>query len=333
MATLTRIAAIIDYFLIMSKRRLNKQQLARIQKIQADYQQPDNSASQYEEGLVISRFSRHAEIEDKQGNRVHCSIRPNIDSLVAGDQVVWQLTGIRQGIVLSRYPRTSVLMRNDKQDNSKPIAANITQVFIVVAPKPAISLTLLDSYLAIAEILKLNANIVLNKTDLPCLTLQQELTARYQPLGYCILFTNQSNLITFEPLKEALKEQISVFVGQSGVGKSSLIKTILPNEIIQTAAISELSELGCHTTSNSRFYHLPSGGALIDSPGVRDFCLSNIGPTEVIYGFREFKALLGQCKFRNCNHKDNLGCAIIKSVEQGTVSLERYESLLKITAQ
>ncbi|WP_419421192.1 ribosome small subunit-dependent GTPase A [Legionella sp. D16C41] len=317
----------------MSKRRLSKQQSARVKKIQANFQQLSSDSTDCIDGLVISRFSRHAEIEAQNGNRIHCSIRPNIDSLVAGDQVVWQPTGINQGVVLSRYPRKSVLTRTDKREEHKPIAANISQIFIVVAPKPIISWLLLDSYLVMAEILQLKVQIVLNKTDLPCLSLQQELINSYQPLGYKLLFTSKEDDHSYLLLKQALCEHISVFVGQSGVGKSSLIATLLPNEKITVAAISELSELGCHTTSNSRFYHLPSGGALIDSPGIRDFSLSNLTPTDAIYGFREFRELATKCKFRNCNHRDNPGCALIEAVKKGNASTNRYENLLKIKTQ
>ncbi|WP_131783099.1 ribosome small subunit-dependent GTPase A [Legionella gresilensis] len=317
----------------MGKRRLNKQQTARVQRIQASYQQPSTDSSNHEDGLVISRFSRHAEVEDNNGKRFHCSIRPNIDSLVAGDRVVWQPTGVDQGVVLSRYPRKTILTRNDKRDEHKPIAANISQVFIVVAPKPAISWMLLDSYLVMAENLQLQVQIVLNKVDLPCLSLQQELINYYQPLGYNLLFTSKEDLNSYLILQQALRDQVNVFVGQSGVGKSSLIEKILPHEKIQVAAISELSELGCHTTSNSRFYHLPQGGALIDSPGVRDFSLSNISSAEAIYGFREFRDLASHCKFRNCNHRDNPGCALIDAVKHGHASSRRYENLLKIKAQ
>ncbi|STX52587.1 EngC GTPase [Legionella busanensis] len=317
----------------MGKRRLNKQQTARVQRIQASYQQPHIDSSNHEDGLIISRFSRHAEVEDNKGKRFHCSIRPNIDSLVAGDRVVWQSTGIDQGVVLSRYPRKTILTRTDKRDEHKPIAANISQVFIVVAPKPAISWMLLDSYLVMAENLQLQVQIVLNKVDLSCLSLRQELINHYQPLGYNLLFTSKEDLNSYLILQQALRDHVNVFVGQSGVGKSSLIEKILPHEKIQVAAISELSELGCHTTSNSRFYHLPQGGALIDSPGVRDFSLSNISAAEAIHGFREFRELASHCKFRNCNHRDNPGCALIDAVKQGHVSLSRYENLLKIKAQ
>lgn len=320
----------------MSKRRINKQQSARIEKIQANYRQKteNNESLATEDGLVLSRFSRHADIEDNNANRIHCSIRPNIDSLVAGDKVIWQAEGENSGVIVSRYPRVSMLSRPGKRGEFKPVAANISQVIIVVAAKPELSWPLLDSYIVMAEQLGLELCIVLNKVDLPCEAIQKELLACYQPLGYRILFSSQQNNQGYDLLKQTLNHQTSVFVGQSGVGKSSLIAGLLPHENkIQTAEISTNSELGCHTTSNSRYYHIPSGGALIDSPGVREFGLWHLPVTEITQGYREFRPLISQCKFRNCNHKDSPQCAIIKALNESRLTQKRYDNYLKIVTQ
>ena len=150
----------------MSKRRINKQQSTRIEKIQQAYQNDkDNQIDSLADGLVITRFSKHVEIEDKQGKRIRCSIRPNLDVVVAGDRVIWQPEGNNQGVVVSLYPRASMLARPTAKGLKKPVAANITQLIIVVAPKPEISWPLLDSYLVMAETLKLHAVILLNKID------------------------------------------------------------------------------------------------------------------------------------------------------------------------
>lgn len=318
----------------MSKRRINKQQSARIQKIQARYRQKNEANETFPtvEGLVLTRFSRHAIVEDPQGNCVHCSIRPNLDSLVAGDQVIWQAES-KGGVVVSRFPRESVLSRPDKRGELKPIAANITQVIVVVAPKPDLTWPLLDSYLVMAEHLGLNLCIVLNKVDIPCVNIQEELLKLYKPLGYPIIFTSSHNNSGYDLLKQSLDQQTSVFVGQSGVGKSSLISKLLPEVDIQTAEISTGSELGCHTTSNSRLYHLPSGGNLIDSPGVREFGLWHMPISEIVQGYREFRPLVSQCKFRNCNHRDSPGCAIIAALDGGKLAQKRYDNFLKITSQ
>ncbi|KTD14697.1 ribosome small subunit-dependent GTPase A [Legionella gratiana] len=318
----------------MSKRRISKQQSTRIEKIQQNYHQYKQNDDALIEGLVITRFSKHVEIEDNQGNHIRCSIRPNLETLVAGDRVIWQMEGKNQGVVVSLYPRNSLLAKPTNAGVKKPVAANITQIIIVIAPKPEISWPLLDSYLVMAETLQLHAVILFNKTDLPCKTLQEQLFKNYGNLNYPIVLTNKHSSIGLEQLKQVLNHQVSVFVGQSGVGKSSLIASILPHELnIATQELSEISELGQHTTSNSRYYHLPSGGALIDSPGVREFSLWHIDMAEITRGYVEFRPYLSQCKFRNCTHKDTPHCAIIQAVTKGLISTKRYENFIKLCAQ
>lgn len=317
----------------MSKRRISKQQAARIEKRQQMYRQQEeyNHDDPTLEGLVITRHKRHAHVEDAQGKAVYCAIRQNIDSVVAGDRVIWLDEGNGQGSIVSCHPRHTVLGRPDQYGKIKPIAANITQLMIVVAPNPEISWGLLDSYLIMADYLKIHPYIVLNKTDLPCDEIQRDLLKYYEPLGYPLLLTCKGEKDD-KLLKKALNNQVSVFVGQSGVGKSSLIARILPHESarIQTGEVSSHTNLGCHTTSNSYWYHLPSGGALIDSPGVRELSLWNMPATEIAKGYREFKPYLSQCKFRNCTHYETPGCAIINAVKNQLISLKRYENYAKM---
>lgn len=319
----------------MSKRRINKQQSARIEKRQQQYLQQTESGIDAitMDGLVITRHGRHALIEDSSGTRVHCAIRPNLESLVAGDRVVWASAGHNQGIVISHYPRQSILGRPDKHGKLRPVAANISQLMIVVAPKPEISWILLDSYLVMAEHLNLQPCILLNKTDLACDELRDALQ-QYSALGYPLLFTSHADK-SDTGLEKACDRHVSVFVGQSGVGKSSLIARILPDQAaqIQTAAISTRSNLGCHTTSNSRLYHIPTGGALIDSPGVREFGLWHMPAAEIAQGYREFRPYLSQCKFRNCNHQNTPGCALLDAIKKNLVTHKRYQNYVKIIEQ
>lgn len=317
----------------MSKRRVNKQQLKRIEKKQQMYRQKELYQDDImEEGLVITRLNKYAYVENLKKDIIHCAIRPNIDSVVAGDYVIWQSEGHQEGVIVSRCQRKSVLGRPDNNGNIKPIAANITQIIIVIAPLPEISWSLLDSYLIVAEYLKINPYILLNKTDISCDDIQKYLLKYYEPLGYPILFTNR-NLIADKAITKILNNQVSILVGQSGVGKSSIISKILPNEAqnIQTQEISSTSNLGCHTTSNSRLYHLPSGGSLIDSPGIRELKLWNMKNSEIAKGYREFRPYIQQCKFRNCSHIDTPGCAIINAVKNKLIHLKRYENYVKLT--
>ena len=304
------------------------------------YKQPPNSSQNLRhqlddktllEGLVITRHTRYAHVEDTQGQAIRCAIRPHIETLVAGDRVVWQSEGPAQGVILNVLPRQTVLGRPDPQGKLKPIAANITQMMIVIAPVPLVSWLLLDSYLVMAETLQLQPYIILNKTDLDAANIQQYLLQHYEPLGYPILFTNITSQ-DLSLLQKSLRQQTSVFVGQSGVGKSSLIMNILPKDapVIKTGPVSEQSQLGCHTTSNSYLYHIPSGGDLIDSPGVRELSLWTLPQSTVAAGFREFRPYISQCKFRNCTHQNTPNCAVLQAVKSQQISLKRYENYVKI---
>ncbi len=316
----------------MKNRRISKQQQARIEKKQQSLRQKDIVHDDLLcEGLVIMRHSKHAYVEDSKGNLIHCSIRPSVDSIVAGDRVIWQEDGYQNGVIVSRQPRKSVLGRPDANAKIKPIAANITQILIVIAPFPSTSWSLLDSYLVMSDFLNIAPFIILNKTDLPCDEIQTSLLKNYEPLGYPILFTNQK-IIDDKKLKKILHNQTSVLVGQSGVGKSSIIAKILPEESnnIRTGGLSNANQTGCHTTSNSKFYHLTCGGAIIDSPGIRELSLWNMPNEQIAAGYREFKPYVSQCKFRNCSHKDTPGCAIINAVKNKIIDVNRYQNYLKM---
>lgn len=304
----------------MTKRRLTKQQSRRInEKIH-------HSAK---EGLLISRFGSQADVEDESGRLIRCKFRQNIGSIVAGDKVLWEPVDDQHGVILSRKPRHSVLGRPDKQGHIRAIAANIDQIFIVVAIKPQLTLSLLDSYLVATELLNIPAKIILNKSDLP----HQELLTNlknYKALGYEVITTNVYDSQGLNELSTHLHHKTSVFVGQSGVGKSSLIKGLIPHESIATGQISSQSELGKHTTSMSRLYHLQPSGDIIDSPGIREFGLWHMPARDIAKGFIEFQPFLGQCKFRDCQHRKEPGCAIHAAVNQNIISLLRYKSYLKI---
>lgn len=308
----------------MSKPKLSKQQKRRIDKLQGQFL----DSSLHENGLVLISFGTSAIVESQTKQAIFCTIRAHMGTLVAGDEVVWQRVNNEQGVIVSCFPRKTVLMRSNRSLVEKPVAANLSQIVIVAAVKPKLSFLLLDSYLVMAECLKISPLIVLNKIDLDCKKLREELEVIYKPLAYRMVFTSQEEI---SPLLLELSHQVSVFVGQSGVGKSSLIRKILPDrETIQTAALSHRTELGCHTTSNSRFYHLAHHGALIDSPGIRELNLTQLAISDVVYGFPEFRSLVSQCSFRNCRHDDNAGCALAQYVRDNPHALSRYTSLQQI---
>src|SRR5690554_6008297 len=177
--------------------------------------------------------------------------------------------------------------------------------------------------------------ILLNKTDLINDSNQAQietLLARYEALGYQVERTSAAACQgEAAPEVEALvRDKTSVFVGQSGVGKSSIIQTLLPDELLRVGAVSESTGKGVHTTTTAKLFHLPGGGDLIDSPGIREFGLWHMTPQEVEYGFREIRPLIGLCKFRNCRHVGDPGCALDAAAEAGTVSRERLKSFHRI---
>ncbi len=340
----------------MAKRNLNRRQQWRIQKIQQERMARARkklgklSASmdhlddiQYH-GLVISHFGATLDIEDKtSGEIIRCALRQNIESIVCGDQVVWQkitdlpLNEKIQGVVTALEPRKTVLARPDFTGQMKPVAANIDQILIVTSPVPELNEGLVDRYLVAAELSGVTAALVLNKVDILTEQQQQLLTQRvqiYYKIGYNVIYTSAKTTNGLASLYQQLSDKSSVFVGQSGVGKSSLINALLPEARIKEGEVSESTQKGTHTTSVSRLYHLDNkqvhNAIVIDSPGVREFGLWDIDKRDVIHGFKELEKYAQYCRFRDCKHINEPGCAILQALEEGKISTQRYDSYHRI---
>ncbi|KLU17387.1 MULTISPECIES: small ribosomal subunit biogenesis GTPase RsgA [Xenorhabdus] len=334
----------------MAKSKLSKGQQRRVQanhqrKLnKADAQKSEMDDSQFgepQEGLVISRFGQHADIEAADSSIQRCNIRRTIHSLVTGDRVVWRPTLQLQsdvkvnGIVEAVHERTSVLTRPDYYDGIKPIASNINQIVIVSAILPELSLNIIDRYLVACETLNIEPLLVLNKIDLLDAESREwvnDVMDIYRHIGYRVLEVSRYTGEGIPELTTMLTNKISIFAGQSGVGKSSLLNTLLPDmkEDILVNNVSDNSGLGQHTTTTARLYHFPLGGDVIDSPGVREFGLWHLTPEQVTQGFIEFREYLGGCKFRDCKHLDDPGCALREALEQGTIAQERFENYHRI---
>ncbi|WP_147194466.1 small ribosomal subunit biogenesis GTPase RsgA [Pantoea sp. CCBC3-3-1] len=333
----------------MSKNKLSKGQQRRVSanhdrrlKQRADKPEPDDSLfGEARDGVVISRFGMHADVEDADGSVHRCNIRRTIRSLVTGDRVLWR-PGVQggatvKGIVEAVHERTSVLTRPDFYDGVKPIAANINQIVIVSAILPELSLNIIDRYLVASETLDVEPLLVLNKTDLldeEGQAFVDEQMAIYRKIGYRVVMVSSQRKQGLADLEAALIDRISIFAGQSGVGKSSLLNALLGLELsaneILTNDVSDVSGLGQHTTTAARLYHFPTGGDIIDSPGVREFGLWHLEPEQITRGFVEFRKFLGYCKFRDCKHDTDPGCAIREAVEQGEIDVTRFESYHRI---
>ncbi|MBT0724126.1 small ribosomal subunit biogenesis GTPase RsgA [Rosenbergiella sp. S61] len=322
------------------QRRVNANHQRRLQQREGKVEPDDSLFAEPQEGRVISRFGMHADIEDPQGKIWRCNLRRTIRSLVTGDRVVWRapLEGMGKGIVEAVHERQSVLTRPDYYDGIKPIAANIDQIIIVSAILPELSLNIIDRYLVACETLNVAPLLVLNKTDLlddDAMAFVDEQMAIYQNIGYQVLKVSSHQREGLQPLEEALTDRVSIFAGQSGVGKSSLLNALLgfdalDNNAILTNDVSDNSGLGQHTTTAARLYHFPQGGDVIDSPGVREFGLWHLEPEQITQGFVEFKQYLGLCKFRDCKHLDDPGCALRHAVESGEIDEQRFENYHRI---
>jgi ribosome biogenesis GTPase len=327
----------------LAQRRLTKRQKERIRHIQEKRRrrlsghqeqglEQDGEATP-REGRVVTRHGRNLLVADQEGEFILCQFRQNIGHVVCGDRVVWHPSGTQGGVVSALLERESVLARPDYSGREKPLAANISQLVVVIAPQPEPSEYLLDQYLVTAETIGISAIITLNKSDQLSTAESEALMRRfavYESIGYPVIQVSARREHGLDPLIERLKQQTSILVGQSGVGKSSLVKALLPNQEIQVGRLSEATGLGRHTTSTTTCYDLPQGGYLIDSPGVRSFRLVKLTREQLEQGFREFEPFLGHCQFRDCRHEQEPGCGLKEAVERGEVDRRRWENFLHL---
>jgi ribosome biogenesis GTPase len=323
----------------MAKRRLSLQQRRRMGANRERALDrlgtggPDNAEVQ-KAGLVTARYGREADVVDPEHPERaprRCHLRAHVDPVV-GDRVLWEESD-GYGVVAAVAPRHSVLRRRDGRQ-VRILAANVDQVVIVIAAEPAPHANLVDRFLVAAELEEMSALVLANKCDLDSEDGQRAvgaICASLGALGYPVVRVSARTGAGIDALRTHLRDRISIFCGQSGVGKSSLINRLFPEVAAAVGPLSEAAAKGRHTTTTARFYPVP-GGAVIDSPGIREFGVECSDPRGLMAGFVELAPLAAQCRFRDCTHRQEPGCAIVAAIHRGEVDPRRLASFHQMHA-
>jgi ribosome biogenesis GTPase / thiamine phosphate phosphatase len=282
-------------------------------------------------GRVIATFGRHLVMRTADGAELRARPFGRALTVVCGDEVRCRVDRQHEELhVIEVVPRRNALWRANARGGAEPVVANLTELLVVLAPLPLPDLFVVDRYLCAATAAGMAATLVVNKSDLEIdAALAAELAA-YAPAGYAALSCSAMSGAGMTELLAALgPDTVAALVGQSGVGKSSLVRRLLPQVDI---AVGELvrAEEGRHTTTAARLFDLPHGAALIDSPGVRDFAPAVSALDERTLGFPEVARLAAGCRFSDCRHMREPGCAVRAAAEDGSWHARRYESYRRL---
>lgn len=288
---------------------------------------PISNSASVEKGLVTAAYGKRYGVELADGRQISCVTRGKKTDLACGDLVEVKLTDRLEGVVETTLPRTSLLYRSNSF-RSKMLAANVTQVVIVLATTPSFYESLLNRCLIAAEAAGIKALILLNKCDIGDNAESLKKLKLYSDLGYDVQALSAKQDIT--PLIARLEGHISVLVGQSGMGKSTIVNALLPNETVSTQEVSEVLDSGKHTTTAAHLYHLNQQSDLIDSPGLQEFGLNHLSIGALELAFVEFRPYLGKCRFNNCRHLKEPDCALSIAAIQGKITqlrLAQFQTL------
>ncbi len=294
----------------------------------------DNSLT----GSVLRVHGLDCIVRVESGSIYRCAVRRVLKNLatdqrhvvVAGDRVSFRPEGSDQGLILRIEPRQGTLSRTSRK-RRHIIVANVDQILIVTsAAEPTIKPNLIDRYLITAEQNELQAGIVINKCDLVNVAELQPLIGNYAQLGYRVFLVSAARGWGLEHLRSYLHDRQSVIVGQSGVGKSSILNAIEPGLNQRVQAVSSENEKGKHTTTTAEVFPLQFGGSIVDTPGIRQFQLYDIAPAEIAGLFRDFRPFASLCRFPNCTHRHESECSVKDALADHRLDVRRYESYCQI---
>ncbi|HFC8518356.1 ribosome small subunit-dependent GTPase A [Neisseria weaveri] len=277
---------------------------------------------------IITSYGRRYIVRTADGHTFDATTRKKRVDFACGDCVKITPINEQQAVIEDYLPRESLLYRQDSW-KTKLIAANVTQLLIVMAAVPSPSEMLLQRALLAAEAGNIRPVILLNKADLPETAFWRERLKFYESLGYPVI--EVSALDNADSLRPVLHGHTNIFLGQSGMGKSTLTNALLGSQTARVGDISAALDSGRHTTTHAQLYDLDGETQLIDSPGLQEFGLHHLDASQLLYYFPDFRDLAGQCRFHNCTHRAEPGCAVKAAAEQGSVSESRLRFLQKIT--
>lgn len=281
-------------------------------------------------GQVVAAHGRHFLVQTAHNDALECITRGRKLEVVCGDRVELSLTAQGQGVIEKVLARSSLFKRADAF-RTKPIAANATQIAIMVASRPSWSEDLLQRCLLAAESQHLPVLIIANKADLPEHQATLETLSLYEALGYPVISLSAKR--DSGTLRARLHGHLTLLAGQSGMGKSTLINALFPHADARVEAFSEALDSGRHTTTHSRLYRLDETSAVIDSPGFQEFALAHLSRDDIEAAMPDFKPYLGQCRFRDCRHDSEPGCALRQAADEGRIALKRLDFFRRLVAE
>jgi ribosome biogenesis GTPase len=286
----------------------------------------------HESATVIATYSRRMGLRLASGKEVEARIKGKRIRPVCGDSVIAEtIANEKDWLITSIGERRNELTRPNMRGRIEVLAANVDVLVVVASVSPPPDWYIVDRYLCAAELMGVDSIVVFNKIDLlDGHDIEIEELQEYRDIGLTVLESSATSARGIDAMREALSGQCSIVVGQSGVGKSSLINQLVGDSELRTAEISSKSGEGRHTTVNSVMIPLQGGGSVIDSPGVRDYAPALTESSEAALGFREIVNAAQSCRFANCRHLREPGCAVKAGVEQGTISDRRYESFKRV---